>query len=213
MAPMNYLLERPAQCTLFSISSEIVVGGYCLETGVYWRYDLTPQEQSGFCGSRQSVHIVNDLYINVLELLGMIVSAFVCVSSSGDRPSATGNCVLLRRDNEVAVYWVRRCRSGLEPHLGALMRPLVVPEVSPKWHFEATHVRGVNNAAVGGISRWDRGSVLDHLSTVCPNISWQVRELGNIVISLCTSVLASDSCDTPLWPRLNELSRGILAHG
>ena len=37
------------------------VGGYCLETGVYWRYDLTAQEQSRFCGSTKSVRGVNDL--------------------------------------------------------------------------------------------------------------------------------------------------------
>ena len=50
---------------------------------------------------------------------------------------------------------------------------------------------------------------------VRPNVPWQVQELGTIGISLCTSVLALDSCDTPLRPRPNELPRGIdiLAHG
>ena len=111
-APMYHLLERPAQRTLFSDASKIAVGGYCLETGVYWRYDLTAQEQSRFCGSSKSVRGVDDLSINVLELLGMVVSAFVLVSSCADRPSATGDCALLRGDNEAAVHWVRRCRGG-----------------------------------------------------------------------------------------------------
>ena len=60
-APMYQMLERPAQRTLFSDASKTAVGGYCLETGVYWRYDLTAQEQSRFCGSTKSVRGVNDL--------------------------------------------------------------------------------------------------------------------------------------------------------
>ena len=80
-APMDHLLERPAQRTLFSDASKTAVGGYCLETGLYCRYDLTAQEQSRFCGSSKSVRSVDDLSINVLELLGMVASAFVLVSS------------------------------------------------------------------------------------------------------------------------------------
>ena len=40
-APMYNLVQRPKQRTLFADSSKTTVGGYCLETGVYWRYDLT----------------------------------------------------------------------------------------------------------------------------------------------------------------------------
>ena len=72
---------------------------------------------------------------------------------------------------------------------------------------------GIHNTAADGISRWDRGSFLDNMRAVRPNIPWQVRELGTISISLCTPVFASDSCDTPFWPRLNELIWGIWEHG
>ena len=111
-APMYHLLERPARRTLFSDASKIAVRGYCLETGVYWRYDLTAQEQSRFCGSSTYVRGVDDLSVNVLERLGMVVSAFFLVSSCADRPSATGDCALLRGGNDAAVNWVRRCRGG-----------------------------------------------------------------------------------------------------
>ena len=107
---------------------------------------------------------------------------------------------------------MRRCRGGLEPRSGALMRLLGVLEVSSGWHFEATHVRGIHNATADGISRWDRGSVLDNWRAVRPNILLQVWELGTIGICLFTSVLASHTCDTPLWLRLNELFWGILEH-
>ena len=132
-APMYHLLERPAQRTSFSDASKTTDGGYCLETGVYWRYDLTAQDQSRFCGSSKSVRGVDDLSINALELLDMVVSAFVLVSSCANRPSATGDCALLRGDNEAAVHWLRRCRGGLEPRSGGLMRLLGVLEVSSGW--------------------------------------------------------------------------------
>ena len=108
------LLERPTRRTLFSDASKTAVGGLCLETGVYRRYDLTAQEQSRFCGSSKSVRGVDGLSINVLDLLGMVVSAFVLVSSCADLPSATGSCALLQGDNEAAVHWLRRCRGGAE---------------------------------------------------------------------------------------------------
>ena len=67
--------------------------------------------------------------------------------------------------------------------------------------------------AADGISRWDCVSVVVNLRAVQPDIPWQEQDLGDAVTSLCTSVLASNSCETPLRPRLNALIRGILAHG
>ena len=103
MAPMYQILERPARSTLFWDASKTTIGGFCLETGMYWRYELDTAEQSRFCGSREAIAGENDISINVLELLGMVVSAWVLVSPCAERPSATGDCVLLRGDNEAAV--------------------------------------------------------------------------------------------------------------
>ena len=119
---MYHLLDYPARRTLFSDASKTTIGGFCLETGVYWRYDLDTAEQSRFCGSSKAVAGENDIPINVLELLGMVVSAWALVSPYAERPSATGDYVLLRGDNEAAAAWVRRCRGGKEPRSGALMR-------------------------------------------------------------------------------------------
>ena len=182
-APMYLLLERPAQRTLFSDSSKTAVGGFCLETGVYWRYDLTAQEQSRLCGSSKSVRGVDDLPVNVLERLGMVKSAFVVVSSCADRPSATGDCALLRGDDEAPVRWGRRCQWGLEPRYGALMRLLGVLEVSSGWHSR------------------QRMCVVS--TTLPPTVSF--AGIATPFLIICTSVLASDSCDTPLRPRLSEL--------
>ena len=149
----------------------------------------------------------------MLELLGMVVSTWVLVVLCAERPSARGDYVLLRGDNEAAVQWVRRCRGGLEPRSGALMRLLGVLEVSSGSHFDALHVRGIHNGVDDGISRWDRDSVLVNLRAVHPDVPWQMRDLGDAGMVLCSSVLASNSCGSPLRPRLNSLIRGILARG
>ena len=120
-APMFHLPERSARRTLFSGSSKTAIGGFCLETGVHWRYELDLAEQSRFCGSRKAVADENDNSIDILELLGIVVSAWVLASPCAECPSLAGDCVLLRGDNEAAVKWVRRCRGDKKPRPGALM--------------------------------------------------------------------------------------------
>ena len=143
----------------------------------------------------------------------MVISARFLVSSCAEHSSATSDCVLLRGDNEAAMLWVRRCRGDKEPRSDALMRLIGVIELSSGWHFDAKHVRGIFNVAAEGNSRWGRSSVLLNLRSVRPDVPWQARDLGDVGTSLCTSVLASDSCEAPFRPRLNALMRGILAHG
>ena len=212
-APMFNLVSRPPQRTIFSDASKQAIGGFCLETGVYWRYDLTKDEQARFCGSSQAVKGMNDISINVLELLGMVISAWVLVVLCEDLPAQAGDCVLLRGDNEAAVQWVRRCRGGKEPRSGALMRFLGVLEMSSGWNFDALHVSGVLNDVADGISRWKESEVHANLVRARSHIPWQVWDLGENGRALCTSVLASSSSETPLRLRLCELTRGISVRG
>lgn len=46
---------RPLRRTLFSDASNSAVGGYCVETGRYWLYDLTTEETYRFCGASKQV--------------------------------------------------------------------------------------------------------------------------------------------------------------
>ena len=48
----------------------------------------------------------NDLSINVLELLGMVVTARIFVAQSNARPSYARDSILMRGDNMSAVQWV-----------------------------------------------------------------------------------------------------------
>lgn len=69
-APMYNILDRPPKLSVFTDASKQAIGGYCLQTGHYFRYDLSVAEQACFVGSSKSVQGVNDVSINVLELLG-----------------------------------------------------------------------------------------------------------------------------------------------
>ena len=95
------------------------------------------------------------LSINVLELLGMVVTAWFFVTQSDARPSYARDTVLMRGDKMSAVQWVSKCRRGTEPRSGALMRLLGCLEVGSGWCFDALHVVGVENTIADGISRWE----------------------------------------------------------
>ena len=150
---MYNIVTRPPQLTLCSDASKQAFGGYWSETGQHWRYDLSAEERSRFCGSSASVVGVNDVSINALELLGMLVGAWVFVVRQRRRPASAGDCVFLRGDNKPSVAWIQRCRGGKEPRSGALMRLLSVLQVSSGWLFRTSHVSGVLNSLADGISR------------------------------------------------------------
>ena len=158
-APMYHLLERPALRTLFADASKTAIGGFYLENGVYWRHELDPVEQPCFFASSKAVAartMFPSTSLNCWEWWCRRGSLCLCRK----RPSATGDCVLLRRDNEAAVDWVRRCRGGREPRSGELMRLLGALELSSGWNLDTKHVRGFFNVAAEGISRWDRDLLL-----------------------------------------------------
>lgn len=124
-----------------------------------------------------------------------------------------GDCVRLRGDNEAATAWIERCRGGIEPRSGALVRLLGALEVASGWHFHATHVPGILNSLADGISRWNTNDVHGNLCSASPHVAWQIVELGPKVRELCSTVLASSSSGTHLRRRLNELTWDFLERG
>ena len=105
---------------MYSDASGRAVGGYSVRAGRWWRCDLQEEERTRFKGSTS--HNVDDLTINVLELLGMVISAFTLVVVEKARPKHPRDPVLLMGDNQSAIHWINRCRGGKEPRSGALMR-------------------------------------------------------------------------------------------
>lgn len=72
---------------------------------------------------------INSLSIDVLELLGMVMTACVMIFLRKDTPEQKGGAVFMRGDNESAVQWIRKCYRGNNIIIaGGLMRKLGVLE-------------------------------------------------------------------------------------
>ncbi|CAM9528018.1 unnamed protein product, partial [Sphacelaria rigidula] len=99
------------------------IGGYCPEILIWWRYDLTPDEiartQATWHGPQH-----NAIDINLLELLGMVMTAWTMTIAKGDGPTAENDTVYFNGDNASAVAWVNRCGGTRDPRAAALMRLL-----------------------------------------------------------------------------------------
>ena len=123
-----HLLDRMPARSWFSDASASAVGGFCAETGMWWRYDLTPDQCARVRGHQ--IHHENDISMNILELLGVVMSAWLMVVLLRETPEGTTDCVLLRGDDKSAVQWIKKCRGGNEARGGALMRYLGVLEIA-----------------------------------------------------------------------------------
>ena len=118
------------------------IGGLCLETGLYWKFDLPEEVQERTV--KGGLAVADSVSINLLEIMAMVMTAYVMIDMKGERPRRRGEAVLMRADNEAAVTWVRRCRGGgkKQARLGALMRIIGALEAKGGWCFQARHVRG-----------------------------------------------------------------------
>jgi len=209
-APLHCCFLQPPSRILVSDASGHAMGGYCLESGKWWRIDFTPDEQARL---RAHVRHRDDLSINVFELLGMVITAWAFTVHDGERPEFVGQSVLMKGDNFSAVHWVSKCRGSKEPRSGALMRMMGVLEMRNGWRFRAKHLKGVAKPLADGISRWDRKEIALKLHSLRPDVRWQEQRLGEAAAALTSGVLASSSSETQLRSRLNELTRQVSGLG
>ena len=112
-APLYSLYPQRPLCTLWSDASGDALGRYCLESGLWWRLDLDANVRARLrsCNSHR-----DDLSINLLELLGMVITAWVFVVQAGSRPTYAREIILMRGDNQTAVHWVNKCK-GVRSHV------------------------------------------------------------------------------------------------
>ena len=64
----------------------------------FWRYDL-PKELIAELTRKTDCQETCTITINLLELLGMVVTAWVMLELVGDRPGLEGGPILMRGDN------------------------------------------------------------------------------------------------------------------
>ena len=89
---------------------------------MYWRFDLPEEVQKRTVKGGRAV---DDLIsINLLEVMAMVMTAYVMIDMKGERPRRRWKAVLMRADNKAAVIWLGRCRGGgkKQAREGALMR-------------------------------------------------------------------------------------------
>jgi len=104
-ASFSFAKQVPSR-SWFSDASTRALGGVCMETRVYWRYGL-PMEVQGRTIRARKKGEGDFICINVLEVMAMVMTAYVMVISRGDRPEREGEAVMMRADNESAVSWVK----------------------------------------------------------------------------------------------------------
>ena len=127
-APFYRLVKQAPEMKWLSDASYEAIGGLRLETGVYWRYQRTEEVKTRTVRTKRGGD--DRISINILELMAMVVTAYVMFVMRGDRPEKKGATVLMRGDNSSAVQWVINCEGGgrEEVRPGALMRMLEVLE-------------------------------------------------------------------------------------
>lgn len=90
-----------------------------METGACRKMDLDYGLRTRL---RQRVCDKDDLSIHVLQLLGMIVTAWAIIVRAGASPRFARESLIMRGDSMSAVYWVNDCLGGKEQRSRALMR-------------------------------------------------------------------------------------------
>eukprot|EP00953_Heterococcus_sp_UTEX-ZZ885_P010203 5960-Heterococcus_DN1.PRE.3 len=204
--PIVTHIKRKHAQTWPSDASFEAIGGYCLETGTFWRYDLTQEQASRVLKESHKNQPTMLLNINILELLGMVVSAYVMDIQLRIQPEFAGDLVLLRDDNKSAVDWINKAGGTKDPRAGALMRLFGVVEMSTSWCFKANYIKGIENTLVDTISRNSANDVLQRLTLLQPNIQWQQVTLSQQILNVITEALVSNwqpqHWGRELWSRM-----------
>ena len=139
------------------------IGGFCRKLKIYWRYNLPlapSAELKGKAARRETCSVT----INLFELVGMVLKAWVMHELVGDRPEPKGDPILMRGDNFAAVTGANRCGGARDKRAGLMMRMLDRLEIQEGWRYDAKHIPGVQNTLLAdGISRWPRLELADRV--------------------------------------------------
>ena len=212
--PLYRFVPQIPAFRLWSDACGSAFGGYfCVPAngeGLWARYDLTPAERARF-QERAEDH--DDISINLLDLFGMVLMAWVFVREVRMQPRHGQDCILMRGDNSSACSWVAKCRGGKEPRSGALMRILGCLEVTSGWCFESLHVRGQDNFVADGISRWERHTISSNLRAARPDVRWREQVLGPEAVALCSDILAESTSVAQLRTRLGHITSRVSGLG
>ena len=169
-------MRAPAR-RYYSDASFTAIWDFCPELKVYWRYSLA--EALTLELKKQSVRKqAGSITIHLLELIGMMMSAFVMQIAENDRPEYAGDTVLLRGDNVSAVSLLNRCGGARDKRAALAMRIMGRLEITSGWSHKAKHIPGVLNGLAGVISGWQPDRIVEKLRSHVNEGDWRQRPLG-----------------------------------
>jgi hypothetical protein len=191
--PIAALVARKPEQEWWSDASYTAIGGCCHNFGIWWRYDYTAEQSSRLIRSKRTVPGDGSISINLLEMLAMMIMAFVIIIQLMLPPPVPGAAVLLRGDNKSAVGWISKGGSARDPRAAATIRTLGAIQLLSMWGFSSKHIAGKLNIASDGISRWPLADVQANLMALYPDVAWRQVELGPMALQLVRTLLRPDS--------------------
>ena len=132
-APLYSFCSQSYPRTQWSGASGYAMRGYCLESGAWWRVDFDEGVRNRL---RQKVEARDDRSINVLELFGIVLTAWAFTNLGAGSPQHARGTVLKGGDHMPTGPWDKNGRSGTS------MRMMGCLETVSGWRFQAKHVRG-----------------------------------------------------------------------
>ena len=159
-APFLLHVKRLPSRLYLSDASFDAIGGYCPELKIFWRYTISPT-LSAELKRKALARETSDITINLLELGGMFMAAWVVQMVLKDKPQGEGQSVLMRGDS--AVSWTNRCGGSRDRRASLLMRLMGRMEIACGWCHVAKHIPGRENCLADGISRWDEDLIATNI--------------------------------------------------
>ena len=205
-APFYAHVQRTALRRYYSDASFTAVGGFCPELQVYWRYDLN-HRLSELLRKQVVTKGEDAITINLLELCGMVMTAYVTQVLLNDRPKTPGDPVLLRGDNVAAVSWINRCGGSRNRRAALAMRLLGRLEITSGWTHDAKHIPGVQNVVADGISRWPKEQIARNLQPLVHG-EWREQSIGQSGCGFFETILQpnfpTEYMDDDVWDAMTR---------
>ena len=202
----DHIMRAPAR-RYYSDASFTDIVAFCPELIVYWRYSFA--EALTLELKKESVtKQAGSITIHLLELIGMMMSAFGMQITENDRLEYAGDTVLLRGDNVSAVSWLNRCGRARDKRAALVMRIMGRLEITSSWSHKAKHIPGVLDVLADGIYRWQPDQIADKLRSHVNEGDWRQVPLGQNTLEFLSILLQ------PAFPkeRVDEGMWNLLTH-
>ena len=140
---------------------------------------------------------------NLLKLLESVVTAWVMLELTGDRPMSVGDPIAMRGDNVSGVTWVNKCDGAKDRRACLLMRMLGRLEIKDEWSHVAKHITGFRNTLSGWHIALTQSRPGRKNRQVTDSNDWVEQDIGRLGLKIFDVVLgtknASNRHDDRLW--------------